>query len=112
MPSSETLKLFGQDIVDQIRLEAESLGVALATDLQGVAEYAATRADHLSLAIGEPGFDLALKAERDSLALKAAVAGVQRADQVDARILAVAQGGLALAARGIRLLAGVPPVVT
>lgn len=111
MPTSrEALKVLGEDIVDQISREAEELGVALTGDLELVAGYAAERADKLSLALGEPGFEQALTAARDSLALKAATAAVSHADQLDARILAVTRSSLALAARGIRLLAGVPPV--
>lgn len=111
MPTYEALKQMGQDIVAQLQAEAKALGVAFTSDIEGVAAYAAGRADHLSFAIGEPGFELALRAERDSLAIRASLGVVAHADQIDARILAVAQGSLALAARGLRLLAGVPPVV-
>lgn len=111
MASSEALKALGDEIVAQIKQEAAALGVRLTDDLEGVSAYAAERADHLSLAIGEPGFEAALKAERNNVAIMASIAAVSRADQIDRSLLTVAQGGLALAARAIRLLAGVPPTV-
>lgn len=110
MASKEELRLLGADIVAQIQAEAGKLGKELNADLESVALYAGERADHLSLAIGEPGFQAGLRAERDNVLLRAALTAVSRADQIDARILAVAQGSIALAARGIRLLAGAPPV--
>lgn len=110
MATNEALKLMGQDIVAQLQAEAKALGAALTSEIEGLAAYAAGRADHLSFAIGEPGFEDALRAERDALALRASLGAVARADEIDARILAVTQGSLALAARGLRLLAGVPPV--
>ena len=110
MTREEAVKLFGEDIVSQMLSEAESMGLELVDNLDEVAAYAAERAEHLSLAIGEPGFELALLAERDNLTLKATTDAVAHADALDARLLAVARGALALAARGLRIATGIPPV--
>lgn len=64
-----------------------------------LASYAAERAEALSLAVGEPGYDEALKAARDSLALKAGVVAVEQADDVDQHVLGLIGGALAFAAR-------------
>ncbi len=101
---------FGLDIVNNIIVEAEEMGLELSDDLESVAEYAAQRADILSLAIGEPGFEFALKAERDNIALRSAHIGVERADDIDAKILAATRGGLVLAARALRIITGLPAV--
>lgn len=103
-----TTKQFGEDIIAALSMEAEDLGLSLTTDVEAAALYAADRADALSLTIEEPGYYLALIAERDNVAMFAAGLTVGQADAMDARFLAAARGSLALAARGIRLLAGLP----
>lgn len=69
-----------------------------------IAAYAAERADSLALAVGEPGYDEALIAARDSVALKAGIVAVDEADEVDANILGLIAGLLAFAARSIASL--------
>lgn len=61
---------------------------------------AANQLGMLALAVGEPGYDRAVLASRDNMALSMGLAAVGEADAVDARILGVLQGGLFLAAKG------------
>lgn len=64
-----------------------------------LAAYAAERAQALSMSVGQPGYDEALVAARDSIALKAGIAVVEEADDVDLGLLGVIAGALAFAAR-------------
>lgn len=52
----------------------------------------------LSAAIGQPGYDEALRAERDVLALKAGLKLVAQADAADARVVGIIQGAIGLLA--------------
>lgn len=100
MNREESLAVIGNDIVALIADQASQIGTGITNELDAVAQYAAARADHLALLLqnGEPGFDQALLAERDNVVLKAASGAVARADDLDARILAVAANGLRIAA--------------
>lgn len=75
--------------------QAVATGQDLLATAEEVAEYAAGRAQHLSTLVNEPGFNEALAAERDNLALFAGLRGVDSADAVDARINGVVEGALA-----------------
>lgn len=77
-------------------------GATLEKSASEVAHYAAERADHLSSIVGEPGFDEAVKAERDNVALFAAMSAVENADAADARLKGMLQGALAMGAKLIR----------
>jgi hypothetical protein len=111
MNRQEAAAVLGTGIVDQLVLESGDLGIFLIADLQAVADYTAERIDHLATLVGEPGYDLALLAERDNIAIKAGIVSVENADDLDRRILAVLRGGLSIAAMGIRMVAGLPPVL-
>ncbi len=75
--------------------------------LEGVAAYAAERAAHLATIVHEPGFEDAVDAERDAVALKAAQAITEAADGADAairaRIVGLVHGALSLGARALVL---------
>lgn len=106
MPSKEEMaKAIGDDLMELLRTEAAEIGQGLKEDLTEVSEYAASRTQHLSAAISEPGFPEALRAERDNVALMAAMEGVDRADDLDQRLLSVTNGALAIGARAISLIA-------
>lgn len=64
-----------------------------------LAAYAAERSAHLATLVGDPDFNLAVRAERDAVALRAGISAVQQGDAADARIVGVIHGGLSLAAR-------------
>lgn len=74
-------------------------------DLQGntveITTYAAERTAYLSTLVGQPGFEEAVRAERDNVALKAGISAVKTADAADARIVGIIQGVLFLGARAI-----------
>jgi len=110
MDRDEALKLLADDILVQLKAQAAEVGQDLADTGEALAVYTAERLDHLALIAGEAGFEEAVVAERDNVALKATTDAVTEADAIDARVMAVLRGGLALAARGVRILAGVPPV--
>ena len=73
-------------------------GASLQQGAAELAAYAAERAAHLATLVDDPGFQEAVRAERDAVALKAGITAVQQADAADARIVGVIQGALALAA--------------
>lgn len=70
-------------------------------NLRDVALYAQERATHLSLLVGQPGFEEAVRAERDNVALRGGISVVQLADAVDARIVGAIQGVLSIGARAL-----------
>jgi hypothetical protein len=63
-------------------------------DTAQVAAYTAERVEHLKRSLGEPGYDRAVRAERDAIALMAAGRAVSQADAFDARMLGIIEGGL------------------
>lgn len=80
------------DFLNDMRLGAEGVREELAM-------YAAERAYQLSFAVGEPGYDEALEAARNSIALMAGIAAVEQADKADMHVLGLIGGALAFAAR-------------
>lgn len=80
---------------------AAEMGHQLQGELAEVTAYAAQRTTHLSTIVGQPGFDQALRAERDAVALKAGIGAVHSADAADARIVGIIQGVLAIGAAAI-----------
>lgn len=105
MPSEDDINQIGQDFIDLLKRNAAEVGLELKGDLQAIADYAAARAQHLSESVGEPGFDEALVAERDNVILFSASTAIDRADAVDARILGLVEGALAMGARALALVA-------
>jgi len=73
-------------------------GMQLKQSAVDVAVYAAGRAAHLTTIVGQPGFDEALRAERDNVVLFAGVSAVRTADAADQRIVGLIWGALAIAA--------------
>ena len=74
-------------------------GVSLQVGATELAAYAAERSAHLATLVGDRGFSMAVRAERDAVALKAGIVAVRQGDQADARIVGIIQGGLSLAAK-------------
>lgn len=79
------------------------LGNNISTSTDSLAVYASERADHLSsiLTNNEPGFDKAVVAARDNVALKAGLAVGQAAGAVDREWIGLIAGGLRLAAAAL-----------
>lgn len=79
---------------------AKETGLELVKTAAEVTAYAAQRALHLASIVGESGYDEALTAEADSVALFAGIHAVKAADAADARLLGIIQGALMAAAAG------------
>ena len=102
MSAEQELQRIGEEILALISQQAIWVGEDLVEDLESVASYAGARARLLAIGVNEPGFDQAVRAERDSLLLMAAVRSTDRADEVDARVRDVAERALRLAAVTLR----------
>ena len=87
---------FTDKLRDAIAASLRETGGSLKTSSAEVAAYAATRAAHLATISNEPGFDEALIAERDNVLAFAGVSAVRNADAVDARIIGLIHGALAV----------------
>lgn len=76
-------------------------GQDLKGDLQVVTAYAAERTAVLATLVGQPGFEEAVRAERDNVALKAGIASVAAADAFDQRVVGIIQGALFIGAKAL-----------
>jgi hypothetical protein len=73
-------------------------GRTLQQSATDVAAYAASRAAHLATIAGQPGFEEALRAERNAVAMFAGLSATAEADRADQRIVGIIHGALAIAA--------------
>lgn len=94
---------FAMELERLLRSSASRLGRGIS--LAGVRQYAAERMAHLATIVGEPGYDEALIAERDSVALQAGLKACREGDAVDAELVGMIGGVLGV---GARALAGGP----
>ena len=85
---------------DLLKDALDETGVSLSRARDEVLLYTAQRAAHLSTLVGQPGFELALRAERDSVALYAGVSASIQATAAEGRILGIIQGILFALAGG------------
>jgi hypothetical protein len=76
-------------------------GASLEQSTAEVAQYAAERTAYLSTLVGQPGFELAVQAERDAVALFAGIVAVGQAQAVQGRIIGVIQGALFMGAKAL-----------
>ena len=90
---------------DQLKNLLESALQETGADLQAtaseVALYAAERVAILATLIGQPGYELAVIAERDNVVLMSGINAVNQADAVRQRIIGVIQGALFLGAQAL-----------
>lgn len=77
----------------------DETGIVLGKSVDEVAEYASTRAEHLSTIVGQQGFELAARAERDNVALFAGVEVAGDLDEIDGQLIGLIKGMLTLAAK-------------
>jgi hypothetical protein len=84
----------------QLEAVLRETGGQLKRSTAEVAAYAAERAAHLARIVGQPGFEEAVKAERDSVALYSGVNVTNNADAADNRIIGLIQGSIALLSLG------------
>ncbi len=89
------------DFEDLLEEAAKSTGVELVNGAKEVAAYAAQRAAVLATLVGRPGYQQAVIAERDNVALFAGVSGVDKADAGQQRLIGIIQGALALGAKAL-----------
>lgn len=94
-----------QDFKELLERTLQETGAELDQAVDEVALYMADRTAHLSTLVGQPGFQEAVIAERDNVAMFAGLLAVDLADATDARIVGVIQGALAMAAKGLARLA-------
>lgn len=76
---------------DLIRDALEETGLELRVDAQELRVYMAQRAAHLTTLVGQRGFDRALRAERDSVALWAGIRASARARAAEQRFIGIVQ---------------------
>lgn len=72
----------------------EETGAQLSVSKDDLVQYTAERGAHLATIVDEPGFSLALRAERDSIALYAGLNASLAAEAADARMVGTIQGVL------------------
>lgn len=92
------------DLKDLFESFLGGVGAGLEAGRAEVAEYAAQRTLHLSTIVDQPGFEEAVVAERDNVALAAGIAAVDVADEADRNFLALIAGALGFAARAVAKL--------
>lgn len=91
----------GKELGDALTNAATRLGKSFQGNVDELRAYAAQRMLHLSTLIGQPGYQEALVAERDNVALKAGLLTVAAADAADAELLGLITGAIALGARAL-----------
>ena len=77
----------------------EFAGLRSPADFSGLANYTVQQAALLATSVGQPGFDEAVVAARNAVALYAGIAAVREADALDQRILGIVQTALVIGAR-------------
>lgn len=90
-----------KDIKEILEDAVVETGVELKTTPQELAKYILQRASHLASIAGEVGYSLAMRAERDNVALKAGIAITKIADAADARIIGIIQASLKIASSAL-----------
>ena len=80
---------------------AEEFETEIKADLNSLAVYTSEQITLLTKAVGQPGFDEALIAARNSIALHAGISATRQADAADQRILGIIQAVLALGVSAI-----------
>ncbi len=96
MTALDTLK---HELADLLIEQAKGAGVDLKESLDGVRVYAAERMAHLATCVGEPGYQEAVIAEAQNVAMEAAIRAIDQAAAADARLLGIIQGALAIGSK-------------
>lgn len=95
--NSETTMAFQQLLEDAVKETGTRLKQAPAE----LAAYMSERAAHLSLSAQEPGFDQAVRAERNNVAMRAGLIAHDVASKTDFQFLGIIQGALSIAAKAL-----------
>lgn len=99
----DPLKDVLQEFFDRLKAELEDAGADIETDCEELRLYVAERTNHLSTIVDQPGYELALIAERDSIALKAGIFAVNAGVAAEQRWTGMIQGVLITVAKVIAL---------
>lgn len=91
----------GQNIITLLETAAKDLGATTLSNLEEARSEAQIKALTLAGLVGQPGYEEALVAARDILAMKLGLTAVATADSADAKVLSLLEGLLALAARAM-----------
>ena len=91
----------GKERSDAVAGAAKRLGKGLEANMDELRTYASERMLHLSTLIGQAGYEEALVAERDNVALKAGLLAVDSADRADAELVGVITGAMVVGARAL-----------
>lgn len=87
------------DMLTLLRDQAEGFGGELVDAADNATEFAAEQLMLLSQAYSEPGFDQAVVAARDAVAMNAGLEAVAVGDQADARFQEMMTGVMSIGAR-------------
>lgn len=98
MAAIDTLK---NELADLLIQQAKGAGVELKADLESVRVYAAARMAHLATCVGQPGYQDAVLAEAQNIAMEAAIKALDQAAAADARLLGIVQGALAIGSKAL-----------
>jgi hypothetical protein len=88
----------GKGFISAIVGPFKELGIDLIETEDVLRGYASESIARLTTIIGQPGFELAVQAERDILAIKAGLQLVKDADRSDMRAIGLIEGALRMAA--------------
>lgn len=88
-------------LLTELKTTGERLGKSFSEALDDQRQYVAQTMLELAAAVNEPGFDEAVIAARDSVALHAGIAAADEGDVTDAELRGLLSGGLAIAARAL-----------
>lgn len=92
------------ELVGVLRSAAQEAGVALKDDLTEVTAFAQERVDHLAQIIGQPGYEQAVRYERDAILLRAAASAVDSADEIDRRVTSALIGAIRVGVRALAVM--------
>lgn len=88
-------------LLTELKAAGERLGKSFSKALDDQRQYISRTMLELSAAVSEPGFDEAVIAARDSIAMHAGIAAADEGDVADAELRGILSGGLAIAARAL-----------
>ena len=89
---------------DLLESTADRLGIELTATHDEVKAYAKNRMLFLASIIDEPGFDFALRAERDNVAMFLGISVTGTADAADVELRGVILGALSIGAKALAVV--------
>lgn len=89
----------GEALLELVTRALRETGRELSASAEEFRAYAGLRAENLAAAVGQPGFEEAVRAETDNVLMVATRETIRRADAADARAWGMVAGALAILAR-------------